>query len=149
MQQVNPRGLVVLVAALTVLWTAGEISAEDRRATPCRLSIMTLNAESRWDGMAPEEGQADFPWKHSSTEAEDHMRAVAAIIVRSDPDMINLVEVENLPALTMFNIRFLTGRGYHPSLVDGKDTATGHASSSAVEKDQTCNEPFTGGAAVA
>jgi exonuclease III len=86
---------------------------------------MTFNAEFLWDGVDPEEGTADFPWKDSQTEAEDHMRQVAEVIKRSNPDVVNLVEVENLQALTTFNDRFLAGRGYRPYFVQGKDTSTG------------------------
>jgi hypothetical protein len=57
-------------------------SAEDRRPDTSMLVIMTLNAEFLWDGVEPEEGQVDFPWKFSQTEAEDHMREVADIIIR-------------------------------------------------------------------
>jgi exonuclease III len=89
------------------------------------LVIMTLNAEFLWDGVEPEEGQVDFPWKFSQTEAEDHMREVADIIIRGNPDIVNLVEVENLDALKTFNDKFLAGRGYRPYLVKGKDTFTG------------------------
>ncbi len=32
--------------------------AEDRRTAPCRLSVMTFNAEFLWDGVQPEEGRA-------------------------------------------------------------------------------------------
>jgi hypothetical protein len=72
---------------------------------------MTFNAEFLWDGIAPEEGQATFPWKGSPTEAQDHMRRVAEVIIRGNPDVVNLVEVENLDALTLFNTQFLAGRG--------------------------------------
>ena len=41
---------------------------------------MTFNAEFLWDGVYPEEGQADFPWKGSLTEAEEHMRRIAEVI---------------------------------------------------------------------
>lgn len=121
------RGVALIFSLLLVfLGTAlGLVRAEDRRTVPCRLSVMTLNAEFLWDGVAPEEGQADFPWKHSQTEAEDHMRKVAEVIIRSNPDVINLVEVENLNALTVFNTKFLAGRGYLPYFIQGTDTFTG------------------------
>lgn len=88
---------------------------------------MTLNAEFLWDGVDPEEGssQVSFPWKGSQTEAEEHMEKVAEIIIRANPDIINLVEVENLQSLTTFNDRFLVGRGYRPFFVQGGDTFTG------------------------
>jgi predicted nucleic acid-binding Zn-ribbon protein len=99
--------------------------AEDRRPDRTVLTIMTLNGEFLWDGVAPEVGSADFPWKHSRTEAEEHMRQVAEIIIRSDPDVINLVEVENIAALRAFNDTFLAGRGYRPYLDQGRDSAAG------------------------
>lgn len=86
---------------------------------------MTLNAEFLWDGIAPEEGSADFPWKDSQTEAEEHMRAVADLIIRANPDVINLVEVENLQSITRLNDLFLAGRGYRPFFAQGADTSTG------------------------
>jgi exonuclease III len=99
--------------------------AEDRRTDKSVLVLMSLNGEFLWDGVPPEEGQADFPWKNSQTEAEDHMHNVAEVIIRSNPDIVNLVEVENMGALTTFNNEFLAGRGYQPYLVNGSDTFTG------------------------
>ena len=123
------KGLKALVAwPLAVLLVVGLPEAglaEDRRTAPCRLNVMTFNAEFLWDGVEPEEGSADFAWKGSQTEAEDHMRLVADVIKRSNPDIVNLVEVENLQALTTFNDKFLAGRGYRPYFVQGKDTSTG------------------------
>src|SRR3990172_18298 len=70
----------IWLVALTVLafWTT--TSAEDRRTDRSHLTIMTLNAEFLWDGVQPEEGQANFDWKDSQTEAEDHMAKLATII---------------------------------------------------------------------
>ncbi len=45
----------------------------DRRPDSSVLTVMTLNAEFLWDGVAPEEGQVNFPWKNSETEATEHM----------------------------------------------------------------------------
>jgi len=120
------RSVLAILAALLTLWgpVAGVLAA-DRRAAPCRLTVMTFNAQFLWDGVAPEEGQVEFPWKNSQTEAEDHMQRVAQVIVQSDPDIINLVEVEGIEALTTFNTKFLAGRGYRPYLVKGTDTFTG------------------------
>jgi hypothetical protein len=120
------RSVLAILAALLTLWgpVAG-VLAEDRRAAPCRLTVMTFNAQFLWDGVAPEEGQVEFPWKNSQTEAEDHMQRVAQVIAQSDPDIINLVEVEGIEALTTFNTKFLAGRGYRPYLVKGTDTFTG------------------------
>ncbi len=88
---------------------------------------MTFNAEFLWDGVDPEEGAADvtFPWKGRPEEARDHMRAIADIVIQENPDIVNLVEVENLTALTTFNNNFLATRGYKPYLINGRDTHTG------------------------
>lgn len=99
--------------------------AQDRRTDKSVLTIATLNCEFLWDGVAPEEGNVDFPYKNSQTEAEEHMSKVAEIIKAKSPDIINLVEVENIDALTTFNNKFLAGLGYVPRLVKGKDNATG------------------------
>jgi len=115
----------LLLSLAVFIGTVGLPYAADRRNDPERLVIMTLNAEFLWDGVQPEEGRANFPWKGSQTEAEDHMRKVADLIIRSNPDIVNLVEVENLDALRTFNDKFLAGRGYKPYLVEGKDSFTG------------------------
>jgi len=86
---------------------------------------MTFNAEFLWDGLAPEEGQVSFAWKGDPDAAAEHMQRVAEVIIFSDPDIVHLVEVENLDALTLFRDSFLAGRGYEPYLVKGKDTFTG------------------------
>src|SRR5262249_21759314 len=101
------------------------LHAEDRRPDKSVLVIMTFNAEFLWDGVQPEDGDATFEWKGSQSEAEEHMSRIAAAIAQSNPDIVNLVEVENLQALTTVNNKFLPGRGYTPFLVDGTDTATG------------------------
>ncbi len=120
--------------------------AADRRTDPSKLVVMTFNAEFLWDGVAPEEGSADFPWKNSQTEAEEHMQQVATIITQANPDIINLVEVENLESLTTFNTKFLAGRGYKPYFIKGKDTSTGQdvvllsrvdTETGAIERDDT------------
>lgn len=99
--------------------------AEDRRIDTSELSIMTLNAEFLWDGRGTEEGRVNFAWKGNPSEADDHMHDIAQIIKASDPDMVNLVEVESLAALNHFNSNFLTGENYAASLVNGKDSFTG------------------------
>lgn len=99
--------------------------AEDRRTDKNWLSVMTLNAEFMWDGVEPEEGQVNFAWKHSQTEAEEHMADIADVIIEQNPDIVNLVEVESLAALKRLNDKFLSDRGYKPYLVKGKDTYTG------------------------
>ncbi len=86
---------------------------------------MVFNAEFLWDGIEPEEGQVEFPWKGDADEAGDHMEEIAAIISASDPDIVTLVEVEGQAALDRFNDEFLDGSGYQTVLVKGKDTFTG------------------------
>ncbi len=99
--------------------------AADRRNDTTKLSIMTYNVEFLWDGITPEEGVATFPWKNNQTAADAHMREIADVIINNDPDIINLVEVENIDALTRLNDNFLSDRGYKPYLIKGKDGATG------------------------
>jgi exonuclease III len=119
----RPRTIgLLLLFTLSVGSLAG---AADRRADPSILTVMTFNAEFLWDGIDPEEGQANFPWKSAPDEAQEHMRRVAEVIIRANADVINLVEVENFDALKMFNDTFLAGRGYAPYLVKGTDTFTG------------------------
>lgn len=112
-------GLIIICSFLSGLF------ADDRRTNSSTLSIMTLNAEFLWDGIAPEEGSVNFEWKNSETEAMEHMEVVAQIIIRNNPDILNLVEVENLDALKTLNKSFLFGLGYKPFFVQGRDTYTG------------------------
>jgi len=113
------RIIAPFLLLFTLLW------GDDRRSDKSVLVVMTLNAEFLWDGVDPEEGAADFPWKGSQTEAEEHMQKVAQLIIQGNPDIVNLVEVENIQSLTTFNDKFLAGRGYRPFLINGTDTATG------------------------
>ena len=89
------------------------------------ITIMTLNAKLLWDGVLPEEGRLEFPWKGDETKAREHMKKVAEIIRKENPDIVNLVEVENINALNTFNNTFLKDLGYYPYLVNGRDTYTG------------------------
>ncbi len=89
------------------------------------LVIMTFNAELLWDGVLPEEGRLEFPWKGNKEKAEAHMEKVAQVIRQENPDIVNLVEVENISALNTFNEKFLKDFGYHAYLVTGRDTYTG------------------------
>ncbi len=108
-----------LVAALV----AGIVSAQadDRRRDRSRLVVMTLNAEFLWDG----DGRVRFARRGSPAAARAHMAEIAALIIRNDPDVINLVEVEGLVALRRFAARYLAGRGYRAYLVAGTDRVTG------------------------
>lgn len=89
------------------------------------LTIMTFNAELLWDGVAPEEGRLEFPWKGDEEKAREHMKKIAEVIRKENPDIVNLVEVENINALNTFNTTFLKDLGYHAYLVNGRDTYTG------------------------
>lgn len=117
----NRRVLPILVAlSLAISCRAG-----DRRVDKSRLVVMTFNVEFMWDGVAPEEGQVNFSWKFSQTEAEEHMEEIASVIIRNNPDILNLVEIENEDALNVLNTKFLAGRGYAVYFVKGTDTFTG------------------------
>jgi len=98
-------------------------SADDRRIDKGKLTIMTFNAEFLFDGVRPD-GQADFPWKESLDEAKNHMAAVAEVIKSANPDIVNLVEVENLATLEELNTTFLSGYNYRAYLVEGTDSYT-------------------------
>lgn len=88
-------------------------------------TIMTFNAELLWDGVLPEEGMLEFSWKGNREKAEEHMKEIADVIRQHNPDIVNLVEVENLNALNTLNEKFLKDLGYHAYLVNGRDTYTG------------------------
>jgi endonuclease/exonuclease/phosphatase family metal-dependent hydrolase len=118
-------GWAVLLAVATIWPASGPAAAADRRGDKSALTVMTLNAEFLWDGVVPEEGGATFDWKGDKAKAEEHMAAVAAIIKASNPDIVNLAEVENLAALKRLNDGFLAGQGYEPYFVQGTDTGTG------------------------
>jgi exonuclease III len=120
------RPIALILSAVVGLSTSAAI-ADDRRPDPASLSVMTINTYFMWDGVEPEEGstQIDIPWRHSQQEAEEHMAAIAAVIARANPDIVNLVEIENEAALNTLNNRFLAGRGYRPYFVQGGDTFTG------------------------
>jgi exonuclease III len=118
--------LAVMLPLLAYLSTSAAV-AEDRRVDPASLSVMTINTYFMWDGVAPEEGSSEIeiPWRGTQREAEEHMAAIAQVIARANPDIVNLVEIENDAALTTLNDRFLAGRGYRPYFVQGGDTFTG------------------------
>ncbi|MEM6795108.1 MAG: endonuclease/exonuclease/phosphatase family protein [Acidobacteriota bacterium] len=89
------------------------------------LRLMTWNVEFLWDGRAPEDGDADFPWKGSPDGAAEHMERLAEVIRRESPDVVNLAEVESREALELFAESFLGDLGYRVYFVQGNDTATG------------------------
>jgi len=101
------------------------VSAGDRRTDKENLRIMSFNAEFLWDGEQPEEGRVNFLHKGSVVLARKHMKRIAYVIKQSDPDVISLVEVENLDALQTMNQMFLPDMGYKAYFVKGKDTFTG------------------------
>ena len=140
---INPRLALCLLlltacgAVPTSSDRAGEDRASEDRASEDRRSgsfneldrdrvvLMAWNAEFLWDGVAPEEGEIDFPWKGSPEKAEKHMADLAEIVKDHDPDILHLAEVENLRALETFNDKFLADHGYRAYLVPGTDSATG------------------------
>lgn len=119
------RKILIIWTFICLLTLA--VSGEDRRTDKTTLTVMTFNAEFLWDGIAPEEGnsQVKFDWKGDPVKAAIHMQKIAEVIKKNNPDVINLVEVENFAALSLFNDKFLLGQKYKPYLVDGKDTFTG------------------------
>ena len=98
---------------------------QDRRNDTTQLTIMAFNAEFLWDGVEPEEGIVNFPWRGSPDEALEHMQEIAQAIVKHNPDIVSLAEIENREALDLLNTTFLAGRGYNAYLIDGADSATG------------------------
>lgn len=121
--------LTVLLAGqmLFALGLTRPAHAADRRPDKTTLTVMALNCEFLWDGVAPEEGAASvtFPWKGDQKLAEAHMKQVANLILRGNPDIISLEETENLHAVQVLNDKFLAGRGYKPYFIQGTDTFTG------------------------
>jgi exonuclease III len=89
------------------------------------LTIMTFNTEFMWDGQEPEQGNVPLAWKNDPVKAEARMAKIAEVIRRANPDIVNLVEVENLNALQTLNRKFLADRGYTAYLVEGRDSYTG------------------------
>jgi exonuclease III len=116
--------LSITVALLGTLVTHAH--SADRRVDKNALTIMTYNAEFLFDGVLPDgSASVDFPWKGSPEEAEDHMSKVAAVISAYDPDIVNLVEVENLKVLQHILDKYLAGHNYRAYLVEGTATQTG------------------------
>ncbi len=115
----------VLIAVLWLTCLTVPAEAGDRRPLPNRLTVMTWNCEFLWDGLPPEQGIADFPHKGSPEKAAEHMRLIAEVIRKESPDILNLVEVENLQAIELMNSKFLKGMGYKGYLIEGKDHELG------------------------
>ena len=55
---------------------------------------------------------------------EDHVRKIAQLIIENNPDVINLVEVENLEVLNILNTKFLNNGDYKAYFVNGRDAFT-------------------------
>ena len=104
---------------------AGGAGSQDGAVS--ELVLLHWNVDFLWDGVAPEDGEADldFPWRGSPEKAEAHMEEIAQTLRRVDADLVNLSEVEGEAALELFVDRHLPGMGYRPYLVEGTDTATG------------------------
>ena len=100
---------LTITAVALVLLSVSAALADDRRSDPTNLGIMTINTYFMWDGVEPEEGsdQIDIPWRQSQQEAEEHTATIAEVIARANPDIVNLVEIENEAALTTLSDRFL------------------------------------------
>lgn len=129
-----------LIPALAVLPACGPVveapeSADPSAAVPTsspasqgsadEWTLMTWNVEFLWDGDPPEDGDASFPWKGDPKAARRHMAELAERIRDVNPDILGLVEVENLRALEVFNRELLGDLGYTAHLIEGRDTATG------------------------
>ena len=112
---------------LTIIFFCTQLafSQTDRRTDKTKLVISTFNTYFMWDGIAPEEGQVDLPYKGDSVAAGEHMEDIAFVIKTINPDIINLVEVENINALKRLNEKYLNGMRYKAYLVKGKDSYTG------------------------
>lgn len=89
------------------------------------LKVMTFNCEFMWDGIHPEEGKIEFEHKGNQELAEKHMEHLANVIIRNNPDIVNLVETEGLSAVSTFNEKFLKDQGYKVYFEEGIDTYTG------------------------
>jgi len=68
-----------LRSTLVLALLAAAALADDRRTDKTRLTVVTFNAEFLFDGVLSD-GQANFGWKGSPTEAEEHMAEIAAEI---------------------------------------------------------------------
>ena len=106
----------LLIAALGICTFVGTAHAE-------MVTIMTWNTEFLWDGLDPEEGRADFPWKGDPKAAGARIAAVAAVISTIDPDIAVLQEIENEE--TLLRLTAHLDPSYQTLFVQGADTFTG------------------------
>ena len=116
-----------LIVVFTSFLPASFAHAEDRRPDKTSLTLANYNAEFLWDGIQPEDGSdsVTFPWRGNPEAARAHMEKAAAIIRKTNADIVNVDEVENLDALKLMNETFLSDLGYRAYLVNGRDTYTG------------------------
>lgn len=126
----STRFRFVVVPVIAAMWAqpflATTGTADDRRTDKSALVIMSFNAEFLFDGKLPDGASTvSFPWKGSPDEAEEHIAEVAAVINTHNPDIVNLIEVENLDVLEHMVDTYLAGNGYEAYLIEGTDTQTG------------------------
>ncbi|WP_285905141.1 endonuclease/exonuclease/phosphatase family protein [Pseudodesulfovibrio pelocollis] len=96
--------------------------AQGQPKTAGELTVTTWNVQFMWDGVLPEEGQLV---RKTPEEAAKHMTDISTVIRQIDPDILNLVEVENIDALNLLNSRYLNDLRYSAFLENGTDTYTG------------------------
>lgn len=101
-------------------------SIGDRRTNKNRLRLVQFNAEwlfiDYYSAMnCPGSG---CTW-HSVEDAETHMKYVADVINKLDPDIINICEVEGCNELTKLQSYLYSGNIMMPYLKMGTDSATG------------------------
>ncbi|QGJ71925.1 Hypothetical protein PBC10988_36380 [Planctomycetales bacterium 10988] len=130
----DPRVWVLLIVILLLVflyesWRDRTLErffwSADRRANPQGLTLLTYNTQFLWDGREPEEGQVEFPWKHSPILATQRMQQIAQVIDAANPDIASLIEVENFQTIALLNRQFLPKKQYREYLVPGKDVYTG------------------------
>jgi hypothetical protein len=114
-----------LLTLLLLYFSHFTYAQDDRRPNKDRLVVTTFNTYFLWDGIEPEEGKAKYKRKGDPYALKEHMEDIAAIIRKLNPDIVNLVEVENLEALTRLKEWFLSDMNYKAYLIKGTDTQTG------------------------
>jgi exonuclease III len=116
---------LTFLIALLIFISEFAIGQSDRRTDKSKLVVSTFNTYFMWDGVEPEEGRVNFPYKGDSIAAGEHMEDIAFVIKSVNPDILNLVEVEGLNALNRLNNKYLQGMGYKAYLIQGMDSYTG------------------------
>lgn len=98
---------------------------QDRRKDNTTLRIAQFNAEWLFVNGYDNCPGSTCPWKDDEM-AKSHVSAIANVIAEINPDIINLAEVESCDELNdLLNEPSLSGYGYEPYMVEGKDTSTG------------------------